>query len=219
MRIAAEVIASLPHTPPDTVTSVESASTGEIASSTVAPITQSPPSTSQLQVPIMEVPVTSSTELNVSSSTKSAPVHPVSTSTVLTSSTSVLSTGALSIPISPVASTIGIPICTLPSISPTLSSISILDSVSISIQSLYPISPFTTSPSTSTIVSIPKVKPAVETKEPLKLLLTGKEIEEDINLDTEIEIPKIDFNTATIEEMMTISQLLDIDLILICWEF
>ena len=75
--------------------------------------------------------------------------------------------------------------------------------------SLYLISSFTASPSTSTIVSIPKVKPVVETRQPLKLLLTGKEIEEDIDLDTEIEIPKIDFNTATIEEMRMISQLLE----------
>ena len=45
-------------------------------------------------------------------------------------------------------------------------------------------------------MSIPKVKPVVEANKPLKLLLTGKEIEEDIDLDTEIEIPKIDFNTA-----------------------
>ena len=98
---------------------------------------------------------------------------------------------------------------TLPSIAPILRNISVLDLVSISIQSLYPISSFTTSPSTSTIVSIPKVKPAVETKQPLKLLLASKEIEEDIDLDTEIEIPKIDFNTSTIEEMMMISQLLE----------
>ena len=48
IMIVAEVIASLPHTPPDTVTSVELASTGEIASSTVASVTQSSPSTSQI---------------------------------------------------------------------------------------------------------------------------------------------------------------------------
>ena len=74
---------------------------------------------------------------------------------------------------------------------------------------MYPISSFTVSLSISTIVSIPKVKPVVETKQTLKLLLTSKEIEEDIDLDMEIEIPKIDFNTATIEEMMMISQLLE----------
>ena len=61
-------------------------------------------------------------------------------------------------------------------------------------------------------MSIPKVKIViieVESRQPLKLLLTGKEIEEDIYLDTEIEILKIDFNTATIEEMRMISQLLE----------
>ena len=34
-------------------------------------------------------------------------------------------------------------------------------------------------------------------------------MEEDIDLDIEIEIPKIDFNTATVEEMRLISQLLE----------
>ena len=34
-------------------------------------------------------------------------------------------------------------------------------------------------------------------------------MEEDIDLDTNIEIPKIDFNTTTIEEMRLISQLLE----------
>ena len=40
-------------------------------------------------------------------------------------------------------------------------------------------------------------------------MITGKEIEEDIDLDTEIEIPKIDFDTAIVEEMRRASQLLD----------
>ena len=57
-------------------------------------------------------------------------------------------------------------------------------------------------------MSIPKVK-SVESREPLKLLITKKEIEEDIDLDIETEIPKIDFNIATIEEMRLISQLLE----------
>ena len=39
----------------------------------------------------------------------------------------------------------------------------------------------------------------------MKLLITGKEID----LDTEIEIPKIDFDIATIEEMRLASQLLE----------
>ena len=152
--------------------------------------------------------ITSSTELNVSSSTEQALVHPICRSKILTSP--ILSIGEMCIPILPSTSTVDIPVCTLPSVSPILSSISVLDSVSVSIQSLLsPISSFTASPSSSTIVSIPKVKPVVETKQPLKLLLTGKEIEEDIDLDTEIEIPKIDFNTTTIEEMMMIIQLLE----------
>ena len=40
-------------------------------------------------------------------------------------------------------------------------------------------------------------------------MIIGKEIEEDIDLDTEIEIPKIDYNTATVEEMRLASQLLE----------
>ena len=40
-------------------------------------------------------------------------------------------------------------------------------------------------------------------------MITGKEFEEDIDLDTEIEIPKIDFDIATIEEVRFISQLLE----------
>ena len=145
--------------------------------------------------------VTSSTELYASSSTEHAPVHPVSsTSTILTSQ--ILTSEAMS--------TLIFPVCTLPSDSTILSSISVLDSVSVSIQSLLsPLSTFTASPSSSTIVSIPTVKPAVEPKKTPKLLMSGKEITEDIDLDTEIDIPKIDFNLATIEEMMQISQLLE----------
>ena len=191
IRIVVEVIASLPHTPPDTVTLVESTSTREIASLTLTSFTQSSLSTSQLQVSTMEVSTTSSTEMTVSSSIKPAPRHTISISSVLASSTLVLSTTALSTLILSVASTVDIPVCTLPSIAPILSNISVLDSVSISIQFLYPNSFFTASPSLSTIVSIPKVKPVVETKKLLKLLLTGKEIEEDIDLDIEIEIPKL----------------------------
>ena len=46
VRIAAESIASLPHTPPKTVTSMESTSTGEIVSTTATSFTQSTPTTS-----------------------------------------------------------------------------------------------------------------------------------------------------------------------------
>ena len=53
------------------------------------------------------------------------------------------------------------------------------------------------------------VMPEVEPKKPLKILITGKEIEEDIDLDSEIEIPKIGFNTATVDKMRLLSQLLE----------
>ena len=43
----------------------------------------------------------------------------------------------------------------------------------------------------------------------MKLLIIGKKIEEDIDLDIQIEIPKIDFDTATVEEMRLASQLLE----------
>ena len=152
--------------------------------------------------------VTSSTELYASSSTEHAPVHPVSSTSILTSQ--ILTSEALSTSILSYTSTVDIPVCTLLSYTPILSSISVLDSVSVSIQSLLsPFSSFTASPSSSTIVSIPMVKPAVEPKKTPKLLMSGKEITEDIDLDTEIDIPKIDFNSATIEEMMQISQLLE----------
>ena len=61
-------------------------------------------------------------------------------------------------------------------------------------------------------MSFPKVKLViieVEQRKSLKLLIIGKEIEEDIDLEIEIEIPKIDFDTATIEEIRSTSQLLE----------
>ena len=48
VRIADEAITSLPHTPPNTITSIESTSTGEIGSTIVTSSTQSTSSTSQL---------------------------------------------------------------------------------------------------------------------------------------------------------------------------
>ena len=228
VRIVAEAITSLPHTPPNIVTSMESASTSEIASTTATSFSQSTPTTSQLQEAKMEVPTTSFAELIVtSSSTELAPSAPVSSSCIVSTlicstilsvpdSTSVLSTSELlaSTSTSAISSIIDTSMGILPSVAPILGSISVLDSVntSISLQSLSPIPFFTASPSISTIVSIPKVKPIikeVEQRQPLKLLITGKEIEEDIDLDTEIEIPKIDFDIATIEEVRFISQLLE----------
>ena len=46
VRIAVEAITSLPHTPPNIVTSMESASTSEIASTIFTSFIQSAPSTS-----------------------------------------------------------------------------------------------------------------------------------------------------------------------------
>ena len=248
IRIAVEAIASLPHTPQNIVTSMESTSTGDIASAIATSFSQSSPTTSQLQATTMEVSTTSSIKLIVTSSaTKLAPsasVSPscsvsatvcstnfsssilVSSSVLITTASSTLVTIPVSIPnffssaLSVSTSTSATPsivdtsVCTLPSIAPFLGNISVLDSVStpIGIQTLSPISLFTASPSISTIVSVPKVKPIiteVQQRQPLKLLITSKEIEEDIDLDIEIEIPKIDFDTAIVEEMRRESQLLE----------
>ena len=177
----------------------------------------------------MEVSNTSSTELTVTSlATELAPSAPASSSTVsvvvsstilsslIPVSTSVLITSALSASASTSAtsSIIDISMGILPSAAPFLGSVSsfYFSITPIGIQSLSPILFFTTSPSISTIVSIPKVKPViieVEKRQPLKLLITGTKIEEDIDLDTKIEIPKIDFDTTIVEEMRLASQLLE----------
>ena len=86
----------------------------------------------------------------------------------------------------------------------------VLDSFSalVSIPLVGNIQVFTTSPTISTIVSISKSKALmsiVEPKTQLKLLISGKEIEEDIDLGKEIEILKLDFDNATIEEMRLVS--------------
>ena len=159
----------------------------------------------------MEVSSTSSTKLTVTSlATKLAPSIPASssctvsatdsstifsTSSILVSSL-VLITLALSTSTSIlVSSVIDISISILPSVAPFLGNVSIfyLVSTPISIQSLCSIPFFIASPSISTIVYVPKVKLViieVEQRKPLKLLITGKEIEEDIDLDT-----------TTVEEM------------------
>ena len=94
-------------------------------------------------------------------------------------------------------------------------SISILDSISIPfrIPSIGATSIFTASLAISIIVSIPNSK-AVCTKsiepkaQPCMRLLSGKEIEEDIDLDEEIDIPKLDFDNATTNQMQLASQFL-----------
>ena len=101
-----------------------------------------------------------------------------------------------------------------PSATSILGSVSILDLVRtpLRISLISPIPFFTNSPSISKIVSIPKIKlviPELEHKKPLKLLTSGKEIEEDIDLDIGIEIPKIDYDTAIVDEMRLTSHLLE----------
>ena len=101
---------------------------------------------------------------------------------------------------------------TLPSMTPILGNVFDPVNTSIGIQSSNHVPVFTTIPSISTIVSIPKFQPViteVKQKHPLKLLITRKEIGEDIDLDIEIMIPKIDFDNATIEEMRLASQLIE----------
>jgi hypothetical protein len=68
-KIAAAVIASLPHSPPKTAKStMETGSSSNIVSTTEISIAQYSPATSQLQVSTSQVPSTSSTELQVTSS-------------------------------------------------------------------------------------------------------------------------------------------------------
>ena len=94
-------------------------------------------------------------------------------------------------------------------------SMSFLDSVSIlvSIPSIRNILVLIASPTISTIISIPDSKAtctkAIEPKaQPCMRLLSGKEIEDDADLDEEIEIPKWDFDNAIVDQMQIASQLL-----------
>ena len=172
---------------------MESASTGQIASTIATSFFQYSPTTSQLQETTMDVSTTSSTKLIVTSlATKLAPSTPISStctistticSTILSApiSSSILSTSKLSISTSTsaISSSIYTSMGTLPSIAPFFSSIPIFYSIStsIGIQSLSSIPIFTASPSIFTILSIPKVKLViieVEQRQPLKLQINGK---------------------------------------------
>ncbi|GLJ47583.1 hypothetical protein SUGI_1004850 [Cryptomeria japonica] len=197
-QVAAKVIASLPHSPQKGVAS--SASASRIVSTVATSIAQSLPITSQLQTPI----VTSSTELQSMSlstgmqSVASTEQQVISSVTEITTSPA---TCIVSIATSPVLThsfaPISTPACTL-----------ILEIVGMSL----PIPVISASPTLSTIVTTSKdkvVSTEVIQKTPLKLLLTGKAIEEDIDLDKEIVIPQIDLNTASIDEMRLISQMLE----------
>ncbi|GLJ22159.1 hypothetical protein SUGI_0416310 [Cryptomeria japonica] len=199
-QVAAKVIASLPHSPQKGVASSPSAS--RIVSTVATSIAQSLPITSQLQTPI----VTSSTELQ--SMPLSTEMQSVASTEqqVISSVTEITTSPAaciVSFATSPVLThsfaPINTPACT-----------SILETIGTSMS--LPIPVITASPTLSTIVTTSKdkvVSTEVIQKTPLKLLLTGKAIEEDIDLDKEIVIPQIDLNTASIDEMRLISQMLE----------
>ncbi|GLJ48668.1 hypothetical protein SUGI_1026660 [Cryptomeria japonica] len=186
----------------DTKGVASSASASRIVSTVATSISQSLPVTSQLQTPI----VTSSTELqSMSLSTGMQSVAP--TEQQVTSSVTEITTSPVacivSIATSPVLThsfaPISTPACT-----------SILETVGTSMS--LPIPVISASPTLSTIVTTSKdkvVSTEVIQKTPLKLLLTGKAIKEDIDLDKEIVIPQIDLNTASIDEMRLISQMLE----------
>ncbi|GLJ23271.1 hypothetical protein SUGI_0440210 [Cryptomeria japonica] len=207
-QVAAEVIASLPHSPQKGVAS--SASASRIVSTVATSIAQSLPITSQLQTPT----VTSSTELqSMSLSTKMQSV--ASTEQQVTSSVTEITTSPaaciVSFATSPVL-THSLAQMITPISTPACTSILGIISTSMSLPLVNPIPVITASPTLSTIVTTSKdkeVSTEVIQKTPLKLLLTGKAIEDDIDLDKEIVIPQIDLNTASIDEMRLISQLLE----------
>ncbi|GLJ39681.1 hypothetical protein SUGI_0811210 [Cryptomeria japonica] len=196
-QVVAKVIASLPHSPQKGVAS--SASASNIVATSIA---QSLLITSQLQTPI----VTSSTELQSMSLSTGMQSVASTEQQVISSVTEITTSPAaciVSFATSPVLThsfaPINTPVCT-----------SILETVVTSMS--LPIPVITASPTLSTIVTTSKdkeVSTEVIQKTPLKLMLTGKAIEEDIDLDKEIVIPQIDLNTALIDEMRLISQMLE----------
>ncbi|GLJ40689.1 hypothetical protein SUGI_0840240 [Cryptomeria japonica] len=199
-QVAAKVIASFPHSPQKGVASSPSAS--RVVSTVATSIAQSLPITSQLQTPI----VTSSTELQSMSLSTGMQSVASTEQQVISSVTEITTSPAaciVSFATSPVLThsfaPISTPACT-----------SILETVGTSMS--LPIPVITASPTLSTIITTSKdkvVSTEVIQKTPLKLLLTGKAIEEDIDLDKEIVIPQIDLNTASIDEMRLISQMLE----------
>ncbi|GLJ15942.1 hypothetical protein SUGI_0263460 [Cryptomeria japonica] len=207
-QVAAEVIASLPHSPQKGVAS--SASASRIVSTIATSIAQSLPITSQLQTPI----VTSSTELQ-SMSLSIGMQSVASTEQQVTSSVTEITTSSAACIVSFVTS----PVLThslaqiiTPINTPACTSILGTVGTSMSLPLVNPIPVITATPTLSTIVTTSKgkeVSTEVIQRTPLKLLLTGKAIEDDIDLDKEIVIPQIDLNTASIDEMRLISQLLE----------
>ncbi|GLJ49362.1 hypothetical protein SUGI_1044140 [Cryptomeria japonica] len=207
-QVAAEVIASLPHSPQKGVAS--SASASRIVSTVATSIAQSLPITSQLQTPT----VTSSTELQ-SMSLSTGMQSIASTEQQVTSSVTEITTSPaaciVSFATSPVL-THSLAQMITPISTPACTSILGIVGTSMSLPLVNPIPVITATPTLSTIVTTSKdkeVNTEVIQKTPLKLLLTGKAIEDDIDLDKEIVIPQIDLNTASIDEMRLISQLLE----------
>ncbi|GLJ17652.1 hypothetical protein SUGI_0307510 [Cryptomeria japonica] len=207
-QVAAEVIASLPHSPQKGVAS--SASASRIVSTVATSIAQSLPITSQLQTPS----VTSSTELQ-SMSLSTGMQSVASTEQQVTSSITEITTSPaaciVSFATSPVL-THSLAQMITPISTPACTSILGTVGTSMSLPLVNPIPVITATSTLSTIVTTSKDKEVsieVIQKTPLKLLLTGKAIEDDIDLDKEIVIPQIDLNTASIDEMRLISQLLE----------
>ncbi|GLJ32529.1 hypothetical protein SUGI_0654540 [Cryptomeria japonica] len=207
-QVAAEVIASLPHSPQKGIAS--SASASRIVSTVATSIAQSLPITSQLQTPT----VTSSTELQ-SMSLSTGMQSVASTEQQVTSSVIEITTSPaaciVSFATSPVL-THSLAQMITPISTPACTSILGTVGTSMSLPLVNPIPVITATPTLSTIVTTSKdkeVSTEVIQKTPLKILLTGKAIEDDIDLDKEIVIPQIDLNTASIDEMRLISQLLE----------
>ncbi|GLJ37204.1 hypothetical protein SUGI_0754580 [Cryptomeria japonica] len=207
-QVAAKVIASLPHSPQKGFAS--SASASRIVSTVATSIAQSLPITSQLQAPT----VTSSTELQ-SMSLSTGMQSVASTEQQVTSSVTEITTSPaaciVSFATSPVLTHSLAQIIT-PISTPACTSILGTVGTSMSLPLVNPIPVIIATPTLSTIVTTSKdkeVSTKVIQKTPLKLLLTGKAIEDDIDLDKEIVIPQIDLNTTSIDEMRLISQLLE----------
>ena len=88
---------------------------------------------------------------------------------------------------------------------------SIFDTVStsLSLPLVGPIPFLSAGLASSTIISISKGKDVCTAEKPKKLTLISKAVDDDIDLDKDIIIPKIDLDTASIDEMRMMSQLLE----------
>jgi hypothetical protein len=152
----------------------------------------------------VQVSNTSSTELQTPSSTESLPVIAESPPIPPACSTECIA----SVPADTEVLTSPVPI--LVDDSPTTActaTLSSFDNICTSPVSSIPV--LTASPSASTIVSISKGKATVTESIPMRSMFFGKSVEEDIDLDKDIVIPKIDLDTASVDEMRMLSQLLD----------